>query len=298
MQKIAFLGLGVMGSGMAARLAAAGFPVTAWNRSAARADALRQRGAVIAGSPRQAAEDGDVIISMVADDTASRRVWTADDGALASVRADAIVIECSTVSPPWILELADLAAARGAAFLDAPVTGSRTHAAAGELVFLVGGDAVVLERARPVLASMGRDAVRLGPIGSGARMKLVNNFVCGVQAAALAEGLAFAEACGLEPSAALDVLANGAPGSPLVKAVSARMAARGYDVQFQLSLMRKDLAYAEAEALRHGVPLRTAAVARDLFDAAIQAGWGEADFAAVAEAVPGRRVGGASARRP
>ena len=194
------------------------------------------------------------------------------------------------MSPDWIVELAQLVAARGALCLDAPVTGSKGHAAAGELMFLVGGDAAVLERMRTVLAAMSRATVHLGPLGSGARMKLVNNFVCGVQAAALAEGLTFAEACGLDPAAATEVLANGAPGSPLVKAVSARINARNYDVQFLLPLMKKDLTYAMTEAQRWGVPLRTAEVARDLFDSAIRAGWADADFAAVAEAIPGRRV--------
>lgn len=290
MYTVAFLGLGTMGSGMAGRLLAAGFFVTGWNRSAGRADALRQRGATIAASPREAATNADVVISMVADDVAARRVWTAEDGALSALKSGAVAIECSTVSPDWVVELAQLVAARGALCLDAPVTGSKGHAAAGELMFLVGGDAAVLERMRTVLAAMSRATVHLGPVGSGARMKLVNNFVCGVQAAALAEGLTFAEACGLDPAAATEVLANGAPGSPLVKAVSARINARNYDVQFLLPLMKKDLTYAIAEAQRWGVPLRTAEVARDLFDSAIRAGWADADFAAVAEAIPGRRV--------
>ena len=290
MGTVAFLGLGTMGSGMAGRLLDAGFSVAAWNRSAGRADALRQRGATIAASPREAASNADVVISMVADDVASRRVWSAGDGALFGLKSGAVAIECSTVSPGWIAELAQLTAAKGASLLDAPVTGSKGHAAAGELLFLVGGDAAVLERVRPVLAAMSRATVHLGSSGSGARMKLVNNFVCGVQAAALAEGLAFAEACGLDSAATVEVLANGAPGSPLVKAVSARMASRNYDVQFLLPLMKKDLSYALTEAERWGVPLRTAEVARDLFDAAIRAGWAEADFAAVVEAIPGRRV--------
>jgi 3-hydroxyisobutyrate dehydrogenase len=290
MNTIAFLGLGTMGSGMAGRLLDAGFVVRAWNRSTGRAEPLRQRGATIVRSPRDAAAKADVVISMVADDNASRQVWLGEDGALSALETGSVVIECSTLSPDWIVDLAQLVAARGASFLDAPVTGSKGHAAAGELTFLVGGETVVLERVRPVLAAMGRATVHLGPVGSGARMKLVNNFVCGVQAVALAEGLTFAEACGLDPAAATEVLANGAPGSPLVKAVSSRINARNYDVQFLLPLMRKDLTYAMTEAERYGVPLRTAEVARDLFDAAIRAGWGDADFAAVVEAIPGRRV--------
>lgn len=288
MTHVAFLGLGVMGSGMAARLLGAGFAVTAWNRSPERAEPLRQAGASIAGSPREAAAQADVIVGMVADDSASRSIWTGDQGALAGVRPGALVIECSTLSPEWVVELAGLAAARGCVFLDAPVTGSKPQAASGEVMFLVGGEADAVERARPVLRPMSRDLVHLGPAGSGARMKLVNNFVGAVQTVALAEALAFIESCGLDPDAAMAVLMNGAPGSPLVKTVGARMMAHDYSVNFMMRLMRKDVGYAIAEARRCGVPLRTAATAAELFDAAIADGRGEADFAAVAESIPGR----------
>src|SRR5262249_54153951 len=153
-----------------------------------------------------------------------------------AMAAGAVAIDCSTISPAWIVELSGLAVGRGCAFLDAPVTGSRTHAAAGELLFLVGRDLAGVERGPPRLPAVSRDVVHLGPIGSGARMKLVNNFVCGVQAAALAEGLAFAAGGGLDTAAAMSVLATGAPGSPLVKGVSARMLARDYAVNFRLAL--------------------------------------------------------------
>jgi 3-hydroxyisobutyrate dehydrogenase len=286
MQKVGFLGLGTMGGGMAARLLGAGFAVTAWNRNAARAEPLRAAGAAIAASPRDAAAGADVVISMVADDAASLAVWTGPDGALASARPGTILIECSTLSPSWVIDLAKLAEARGCSFLDAPVTGSRPQAVAGEMVFLVGGDGAVLEGARPVLKPMCRDIVHLGPTGSGARMKLVNNFLSGTQAAALAEALAFAEAAGLDREAAMSVVMNGAPGSPLVKTVCARMLKRDYGVNFMLALMRKDMNYAAAEAQRHGVPLTFAIAARDLYDAAIAGGWGDKDFAAVAETIP------------
>jgi 3-hydroxyisobutyrate dehydrogenase len=288
MTHVAFLGLGVMGSGMAPRLLNAGFDLTVWNRSADRAEPLGQRGAAIAGSPREAAERADVIIGMVADDGASRAIWTGERGALAGVKPGALAIECSTLSPEWVLELARLAKARQCAFIDAPVTGSKPHAASGEVLFLVGGDAADVERAKPVLRPMSRDVVHLGPVASGARMKLVNNFMSAVQTVALGEALAFAECCGLDPAAAMNIVMNGAPGSPLVKTVGARMMARDYGVNFCLKLMRKDLAYAIAEAKRCGVPLRTAATAADLFDAAIADGRGDADFAAVAESIPGR----------
>lgn len=289
MKKIAFLGVGVMGSGMATRLLDAGFPVTVWNRNAARAEPLRGKGAAIAASPREAAATADVVIAMVADDTASRAVWTGKNGALEGFRDGAVAIECSTLSPAWVTELAGLVEARGGSFLDAPVTGSKLQAATGEVLFLVGGDPAALDRVRDVLRPMSRDAAHMGPVASGARMKLVNNFMSAVQAVALGEALAFSHECGLDPVGAMHVLTNGAPGSPLVKTVGARMMAHDYGVNFFLHLMRKDVSYAADEAKRHGVELRTAAAALARFDEAIAAGWGDADFAAVAESIAGRR---------
>jgi 3-hydroxyisobutyrate dehydrogenase len=284
MNSIAFLGVGTMGAGMAGRLLDAGFTVTVWNRRRERADALHGRGARVAESPKAAAAGADLAISMVADDAASRSVWLGPEGALASLPRGAVAIESSTLSPAWIVELAGHAAKAGCDLLDAPVTGSRTHATNGDLLFLVGGPAAALERARPALAAMGsRGVIHLGPTGSGARMKLINNFVCGVQAAALAEAVALIERLGLDPAKAFPVLSDGAPGSPLVKGVGARMLAHDYTVNFALGLMHKDLTYAMAEGTRAGVPLRTAGVARELFSDALAARLGDSDFAAVVE---------------
>lgn len=283
MKRVAFLGLGVMGSGMAGRLLDAGVPLTVWNRHRDKAQALAARGARVATSPADAAADADIVIAMIADDEASKTVWLGQDGALGGARAGTVLIESSTLSPAWIAELASRATDRDCDLLDAPVTGSKTHAASGLLLFLVGGRSEVVARARPILAMMGRDVLHLGPTGAGARLKLVNNFLCGVQAAALAEAMVMIERGGLDRETAMSVLAKGAPGSPLVNAVGPRMTARDYTVNFGLALMHKDLTYACAEADRLGVPLRTAASARDLFSAAITAGRGLDDFSAVIE---------------
>ena len=285
MTRVAVLGVGVMGGGMARCVLAAGHPLTVWNRTPERAASLERDGAARAATPGEAAAGADVIISMVADDDASRAVWTGPSGALEAARPGSLLIESSTISPAWVEEVATRAKQRGCRFLEAPVTGSRTHAANGELLFLAGGDADALEHARPILDVLGRGVVHLGPVGSGARMKLINNFVCGVQAAALAEAIALIERCGLGLDAALGVLVDGAPGSPLVKALTPRMTAGDYTVAFVLALMRKDLTYAIAEGEAHGVTLSTATAARRLFDAAVQGGWGDRDFSAVLEAV-------------
>jgi 3-hydroxyisobutyrate dehydrogenase len=268
---------------MAGRLLKAGWPLTVWNRSRERAAPLAQEGATIADSPQAASATADVVISMVADDEASRGVWLGEDGALAGARPKTTLIEASTLSPVWVRELAAAAAVRDCDFLDAPVTGSKPQAAAGELLFLVGGHQTVLEPVLPVLRAMSRDVLHLGPVGSGALMKLINNFLSGSQAAAFAEALALIEKSGLDRDQALTVLTNGAPGSPLVKVMASRMSARDYSVNFVLDLMQKDLTYALAEAQRHEACLSTAETARKLFEQASQAGYGKQDFAAIIE---------------
>lgn len=283
MTKVAFIGLGTMGSGMAARLLAAGFNLTIYNRTRQTAEAFRKDGAAVAESPAEAARDADVVIAMVADDRASRQVWIGDGGVLETVRSGALLIDCSTISATWARELAALAETRGCAFLDAPVTGSRPQAHSGELLFLVGGPAEAMERARPVFQPMSRNAVHLGGNGAGATMKLINNFVCGVQAAALAEAVAWVERSGLEPKEAVSILTNGAPGSPLVKALSERMSTKSYDVNFRLELMVKDLDYAAREAERAGVELCTAKAALGRFENAARQGFGGRDLSAVVE---------------
>lgn len=256
MKSIAVVGLGTMGSGMARRLLGGGFAVTVYNRTASRADALKEAGANVAQTPREAAVGADVVIAMLSDDAASQSAWLGDNGALAGARPGAVLIESSTLSVSWVKELAAAAEALGCHLLDAPVTGSKPQAANGELLFLVGGDGAVLDSVRDVLAPMSRGVLHLGQTGSGSLMKLVNNFLCGVQAASLAEAMAMIEGSGLDRAQALEVLANGAPGSPLLRTLGARMAARDYKTNFAVDLMAKDLTYAIKLMKRAGTALR------------------------------------------
>ncbi len=281
--RIAFLGLGIMGGGMARNLLTKGFPLTVFNRNSEKAKPFANDGARVANSPREAAENADVIISMVADDNAARSLWLGENGALAGAKAGTICIECSTVTVGWIHELAAAAQKRNCELLDAPVTGSKNQAASGELNFLVGGDSETLEKVRPVFSAMGKNVSLLGPIGSGALVKLINNFVCGVQIASLAEALAMIERSGLDRAQALEVLTGGAPGSPLVKAVSARMTAPDFTPNFLLRLMAKDLGYAISEGGKLSIELATATAALEEFQKAIAAGHGDKDIAAVVE---------------
>ena len=285
--RVALLGLGLMGTGMANRLLGAGFPLTVYNRTADKAKALVANGARLAQSPHDAATDADFIVSMVADDNASRSMWLGEEGALDGLKPGAILIESSTVSPPWISELAEAAKKKGVELLDAPVTGSRPQAASGELNFLVGGSDAALEKARPVFAPMAKNVVHVGPTGSGALLKLINNFLTGVQAASFAEALTLIEKAGLNRETALQVVTNGAPGSPALKTMSTRMTAHDYTPQFHLSLMRKDLDYSVTEAARHGVSLSSAKTALASFERAVASGRGDEDFSAVIEPLRG-----------
>ena len=281
--RMALIGLGLMGSGMARRLLGAGFPLTVWNRNPERAKALAAEGAHVAATPREAASRADVVVSMVADDAASRAVWLGDHGALAGAARGAVLVESSTLTVGWIGQLFREVAARGCELLDAPVTGSKPHAASGELLFLVGGAAAALETARPALAAMSRAILHVGGSGRGTLLKLVNNFMCGVQAASLAEALALIERSGLDRAKSLELLTTGAPGSPLVKTLSARMTARDYTPNFLLRLMAKDLTYALGEGRRYGLDLSTVASALEVVDRAVAAGNGEEDFSALVE---------------
>jgi len=270
---------------MSRRLLAAGFPVTVYNRRVDRAAPLVAAGATGATSPRAAVAGAELVFAMVADDAASRAVWLGADGALAGVVPGAVLVECSTLTVGWVRELGTAAAAAGCPLVDAPVTGSKAAAAGGELNFLVGGTAADLARIRPALDAMGRSVTHLGPAGSGALVKLVNNFLAGVHVAAFAEALTWLERSGVERDPAVKLLLEGAAASPVTKVVAARMLAGDFTPNFLLRLMTKDLGYAAAEAAGQGVDLAAAAPALARFRAAIAAGQGEQDMAAVVEAV-------------
>jgi len=283
--RVAILGLGIMGSGMARRLLSKNFAVSVYNRNADRARPFGDLGAFVAGSATEAASRSDVVISMVADDDASRSIWLGEKGALSGAGSGQVLIECSTLSVHWVRELAGAAAQHGCELLDAPVTGSKPQAASGELLFLVGGSQEGLEKAMPVLSVIGRDAMHFGPTGSGALMKLINNFMCGVQAASFAEAISLIEAGGLDRNKAISVLTNGAPGSPLVKIISTRDAAQDFAPNFELRLMAKDLRYADEESQRlRRNSMEIATSARKIFEQAVAAGYGEKDFSAVLHA--------------
>lgn len=264
MAKIAFLGLGRMGAGMAARLVAAGHDVKVWNRTQEKAKAVLQRGAQWADTPAAAARGAEMVFAMLADDPASQEVWLGASGAMAAMREGAFAIECSTLTRRHILELDKEARARGLRFIDCPVTGRPDVAAAGKLTLLVGAQTADLEAARPVLASISETIRHFGPVGAGTAYKLMINLMGAVQIAALAEGLVMAQKLGLDRDAVVAAVENSAAASRQVVHHARRMAQRTFaNPTFTAGLRHKDAAYGAelAEEAGAATPLGEAAVA-------------------------------------
>jgi 3-hydroxyisobutyrate dehydrogenase len=268
MVRVAFIGLGRMGHGMAGRYLEAGFEVAVWNRSKAKAADLIARGARLASSPADAAIDADAIVTMVADDAASRAVWLGKDGAAATMKSGALAVECSTVSYDHALHLARELRGRGLTYIDCPVTGLPDAAARGKLTLLVGAESADLEKARPYLAPLSTTIRHFGGVGTGTVYKLINNLMGAIQIAGIAEGLAIAEQAGLDMKLVLEAIETGVAASPQVIRHSKRMAARNFEgATFTSALRHKDAAYAVAlaESLLADAPLmgRAAVAAYD-----------------------------------
>jgi 3-hydroxyisobutyrate dehydrogenase len=243
--RIAILGLGAMGSRMALRLLRAGHQVSVYNRSAGPLHDLVAAGAVAGRTPREAVESAGIVIATVRDDEASRAIWCDEkDGALKGLDAGAIAIESSTLTPGWVKELAEQVQMTGAAFLDAPVVGSRPQADAGQLIHLVGGDAEVFDRARDALAAIGGAAHHVGRVGAGATLKLAVNALFDIQVAAVAELLAMLSRSDCCSAAAPAALASLPVTSPAARGALALMQSRSDAPLFPIDLVEKDFVYA------------------------------------------------------
>jgi 3-hydroxyisobutyrate dehydrogenase len=278
---IAFIGLGTMGSAMTQNLLQSGFSVVVYNRTRDRALPLQALGAEIADTPKAAAQNADAVFTMVTDDAAARAVWLGEQGILAGVNPQTILIESSTVSPNWIRELSDRA--QGLRLLDAPVAGSQPQAIGKELIFLVGGDRDTVAQVSPLFQAMGKSVIHLGALGSGILMKLISNLMIGVQVATLSEALNFAQNSGLDMAQVVQALSNGSAGSPVVRAKAAQITAQNFTPNFALHLLHKDLGYALEEAGKQNAPLPTTAIAREFYRMAMKQGLGDRDFTAIAQ---------------
>ena len=284
MSNVAFVGLGAMGSRMAMNLHAAGHSLRVFNRNKEKTRPFADKGIEICDSPAAAARGAEFVCSIVSDDAATHDVMLGADGKSGIVGAAAagtIILDSSTNTPAMSREIARAAAARGIAYLDAPVSGSIVQAQNRELVILVGGDKAAFDKAQPVLGAMGRMVRRIGATGAGATLKLINNMLSAALTAALAEAALAAEAANLDRDAVLEVLGEGAAGSRLLKTKLPKMMKRDFATQFQLELMDKDLRYFLSLAQELDRPTPVAALVRNLYQAANRAGFGQLDHCAV-----------------
>ena len=281
MSTVAFIGLGAMGSRMAANLLGAGFKLRVWNRDAAKVKPLADKGAATAGSAAEAVKGADFVVSIVSDDVATREVMLGSAGVVGAAAAGTIVLDCSTNTPGMAREVAKAAKARGVLYLDSPVLGSLPQAQGKELVIMVGGDKAAFDKAQPVLAAMGRLARYMGESGAGATIKLVNNMLSASLIAALGEAAQVIEAAKLDPKAAAEVLGEGAVGCRVVKGKLPKMLARDFSPQFALELMDKDVRYFLQLASEVDRPTPLASLVRSQFQAARRGKLGKLDSSAV-----------------
>jgi 3-hydroxyisobutyrate dehydrogenase-like beta-hydroxyacid dehydrogenase len=279
---VGFIGMGIMGSRMAANLVKAGFDVHVWNRTRERAEEIE--GAVVEDTPAGAAAVGTVI-TMVVDAPQVEEVLFGEDGAAAGLPEGGLVIDMSTIAPSASRAIAERLRERDIHFLDAPVTGSKPKAADGTLTIMAGGEAESFERARPLFEAMGKLVLHVGPQGHGSMVKLINNTVAAINTAAVAEGISLATRAGVDLDKLVEVISAGSGASAMLTLKAEPIIQRDYETLFKLGHMLKDVRHCIDEAQALGMELPLAGAAEKLYTAADEAGHYDDDFAAVAESL-------------
>ncbi|MBA3534459.1 MAG: NAD(P)-dependent oxidoreductase [Ardenticatenales bacterium] len=297
MEQVGFIGLGIMGMGMARRLIDAGYPVTLWNRTASRAETLIEQGAIWAESPRAVAARSDIIITIVSDTRDVEEVILGESGVLHGVRAGSLVIDMSTISPVATQAIAAHLARQGAAMLDAPVSGGSEGAAMGTLSIMVGGSDEDVARARPVLETMGKRITHVGGNGAGQVVKLMNQIVVVGNCLAMCEALLFAQKSGVDVRRAWEAISAGAAGSWMLTNRGPQILERDWRPGFTIELQQKDLRLVLEAADQVGVPVPNTAHIFQLYRTLQERGLGrEGNHALVKalEALAGFQVQGSS----
>lgn len=290
MGNVAFCGLGLMGNGMAHALLRAGHSLRVWNRSADKAGSLVSAGAALAATPREAAQDVAAAFSMVSDDDASREIWLGPSGMLSRLQSGAFVVECSTLSHAWVMELSNRAADKGLVYIDCPVTGLPDAAARGELTLLVGGLERDVARAKAYLDPLARETLRFGPVGAGTAYKLIVNLLGAVEIAATAEAMETASRAGLDLNQVAEALGKGAAGSFHVARQARIMASESHaeNLAFTTDLRRKDTRYGVALSHSLGVASSLGDLTLAQFDHSSALGFGAENESHVLDAVRDR----------
>ncbi len=282
MERIGFIGLGIMGKPMAARLVRAEFPMIVHNRSSEAADELADEGAEVAGSPREVAEGSDVVVTMLPDSPDVEAVVLGDDGVLAGVREGMLFVDMSTIAPATTRSIHEALAERGVQALDAPVSGGEPAAVDGELSIMVGGDEDAVARAQPVFDELGKATTHIGGPGAGQVAKAANQIVVALTIQAVAEALTLARRADVDPARVREALLGGLAQSKILEMHGERMLEGRYEPGFRIELHRKDLAIALQAAREEGVPLLATAQVAELLNALIAQGAGGRDHSALA----------------
>lgn len=285
--EIAFIGLGNMGGPMAANLLKAGHTLTVFDLDPAAVNAAMQAGATAAGSPREAAAQAELVITMLPAAQHVRAVYLGDDGVLAGVRSGTPIVDSSTIDPGTVRAVAEVAARKGNPMADAPVSGGTGGAQAGTLTFMVGADPELFERIRPVLLDMGRNVVHCGGLGTGQVAKICNNLLLGICMMGVSEAMALGAALGIDAGVLAGII-NTSTGrcwssdtyNPYPGVMANAPAARGYSGGFAADLMLKDLGLAAEAARQARQPLWMGALAQQLYQSMSQQGLGRLDFSA------------------
>jgi 3-hydroxyisobutyrate dehydrogenase-like beta-hydroxyacid dehydrogenase len=285
MKKVGFLGLGIMGVGMCKRLLGAGFHLTVYNRTPGKARELIELGAIEAKTPAEAVSNSDVSITMLGDPASVKEVILGKGGVLEGIRKETTHIDMTTIDPNTTRRLSNAFYQKGAYFVEAPVTGSKLAAAAGELVLMAGGEEKDLERVLPVLKPLSKKIVYMGEAGKGALMKLVNNLSMAGAMEAFFEGMTLGRKAGLAPEKILEVLNHSALASPLLKMKGEAVLKKNFETHFSLKHMAKDIRLAVTEARRLEVPMPVTSVVDGLFDIAKSQGLDDMDFSALVQVV-------------
>jgi len=283
MKTVGFIGLGTMGAPMAANLLRKGYAVTVFNRTPDKADELVRLGADVAASPAEAARSADVVITMISNDLAAEEVYYGDQGVLSGLAPGTTVIDSSTVSPSLSIRLARDIGNKFAYFIDAPVTGSKPAAEAGQLLFMAGGDKQAVEEQQDVLLAMGKEIIHTGPSGSGSTAKLAHNTIVGINAAGLIEGMAIAAKGGIDASSFLRIVLFGGASSKQAELKGRKIIDRDFSVQFSLELMLKDLKLSSALSDELGANAPMLEAAKSVFQVGQSSGHGESDLCALAQ---------------
>jgi 3-hydroxyisobutyrate dehydrogenase len=287
MEKVAFLGLGTMGAAMAANLARAGFPVTAWNRTPGRAPELAELGVETAATPAAAVADTPLVVICVSDTPDVEAVLFGEDGVASAARSGTLIIDCSTIAPSGSWDFAARLRERDLRMVDAPVSGGSDGARNATLTIFVGGDERDVEHARPVLNALGRTITHVGPIGAGQAVKAVNQVILAGAYLGVAEGIVLAIKAGLDVEQVVSALGGGAAQSWVLANRSGRMIDNDYPLGFKVSLHRKDLEIALDLAGQLGAALPVSGLAAQLENGLIANGHGDDDMSALARAIRG-----------